>query len=254
MSSIHETEPSNTRKRKVKRVPVQDLWIHPLHAELFDPWPEAKVAKLAAAMEQNQPAPVHVEIAPATTVLFGAIYLEAARRAGWTHLEVVVRTDLEGVPDRVKELEIIDLHLAHGALSKMTFARCLDWAQGIAPEVPQEWRRDYQVGTLKEVVAQYLGVGLRSAERYVCLLDLPRSIQRAFDQGRIRIGLAEGVRGLGQEAVAAIARGIEDGGDPRAVVNRHLKPTKKRARPGSHQWEAYRKVNQFLSRAGPFSS
>ena len=250
MVQNHSPEKGKNRTRRVSRMPLSDLRPHYLHELFFDPPPDDKLDALAARLKQGLPLPGSVEVESDGTVLIGMPSVEAARRAGWAELEVVVRQDLEVFGDVPKELEIIDLHVERGGLSQLALVRCLAHAHAIGDEVPDRGRRDYQRGKLEDVVARHLGVGSRSAARHLSLVDLPRPIQQAFDAGRIRIGLAETVKNLSADAKEAIAAAIAAGANPAAVVTRYLPQKRARRKPYSVRISSYVKaLNKALATA-----
>src|SRR5262245_37852463 len=110
MSQKHRPRSATRRTRSVKRMRLDQLRPHWLLDELFDPVPEEKIAAVARVMAGGQPPPDQVEVEPGGTVLYGALYVEAARRAGLAELEVTVREGLGAAPPEAIQVELIDLH------------------------------------------------------------------------------------------------------------------------------------------------
>jgi hypothetical protein len=211
----------------VKRLPTEQLSLHPSYESLFDLPPAQDVEALAAEMRTNPQPPCHVEAEPDGTVLYGWPFVLAARTAGRIVMEVTVRQDLDGLNDFARELEVIDAHLRHGKLSPVTTARCLARAHELADFVPAERRRSYQKGDLRQVVADHLGISKRSAERYVAVAAMPRWLQALFDRGEVGIALAEKVRDLPREDKAAVKKTIDEGVGAREAIEQRL-PNKRK--------------------------
>jgi hypothetical protein len=239
MNETRLPQSNSNRTRKVQRVPLHKLGPHDLHRVLLGPAPEEKIEQLASTLRKGLQPRGHVEVAPDGAVLFGMALVEAARRAGRSELEVVVRQDLDGLNEEAKELEVIDLHLEHGGLNDVVKACCLEYAHGIKHKVPEDRWREYQCGTLEEVVARHLKLSPRSAGRYLSLVNLPLPIRQAFEKRQLRIGLAERVRKLSYEIREAIAEAIAGGADPREVVARHVRGVRKRSKAFSVQLNEY---------------
>jgi ParB-like chromosome segregation protein Spo0J len=212
---------------KVHRMPTDLLTPHQSYHSLFDPPPTEEIEALADEMRANPQLPCHVEATPDGTILYGWQFVQAARLAGWTEMEVTVRQDMDELNEYARELEMIDTHLRHGKLSPVTIARCLARAHETADFVPVERRRSYQNGELKNVVADYLKVGKRSAERYVAVTEMSPWLQTLFDRGEIKIAMAEKVKALSAKDEKAVRKAIEEGVKPRDAVAAHLPKKRK---------------------------
>jgi hypothetical protein len=216
--SEQKPEAAPQRILKVRRIPTDLLTRHLSYYSFFDRPPTEEIEALAAEMQANPQLPCHVEAEPDGTVLYGWEFVEAARMAGRTEMEVTVRQDMDGLDEYAQELEMIDAHLRHGKLSPVTTARCLARAHELDGFVPEDRRRSYQNGELSDVVAKYLGVSKRSAERYVAVTELPDWLQTLFDGGEIKIAMAEKVKALPYKAKKAIQKAIEEGAKAREAV------------------------------------
>jgi hypothetical protein len=232
-------EPVPQRTRKVRKMLTDRLSIHPAYNSFFDLPTAQEVDSLAGEMRSNPHLPCHVEAEPDGTVLYGWQFVQAARQAGRSEMEVTVRQDLEGLDEYAKELEMIDANLQHGKLSPVTTARCLARAHELNGFVPQERRRSYQDGELSDVVARRLEVSKRSADRYVAVAGMPRWLQGPFDRGEVNVALAEKVRKLSPEAKKAVRRAMEEGMAAKDAIVAHLPKARKPFTPPAKEWDRF---------------
>jgi hypothetical protein len=220
-------EAAPQRIPEARRMSADTLKLHPAYASFFGLPSASELETLAGDMRTNPHASYHVEAMPGGTVLYGWQFVLAARLAGCPDMKVTVRLDMDGLNNYAQELEMIDAHLRHGRLSRVTTACCLARAHELDGFVPEEHRRSYQGGKLSEVVAKHLGVSKRSAERYIALADMPRWWQQLFDRGDLNIALAEKVKAFTGEARKAIREAVEGGKKAREAVVDHLPKTRK---------------------------
>jgi hypothetical protein len=228
---------------EARRMPINSLKLHPAYPSFFGLPSAAEVEALAGDMRANSHGSYHVEAMPDGTVLYGWEFVQAARAAGRPDLEVTVRLDMDGLDEYAQELEMIDAHLRHGRLSPVTTACCLARAHELNGFVPEERRRSYQGGRLSEVVASWLKVSKRNAERYVAVAGMPRWWQQLFDRGDLNIVLAEKVKALPAEDKRAIRMAVEEGKKIREAVAAQLPKSRKPFVP------PIRELDRFVKRA-----
>jgi len=202
---------------------VAKLKEHPRQQELFGDIPDHELEVLARDMEENgQQHPV--EILRDGTIVAGHQRVRAARRLGWKKLKVVIRHDLDSAgPDAVEAYLIRD-NLVRRQMRPLGKARCI--RSLLELETGRQasnfgWREKER---LKQSVGEQLGMGLRSVNRYLKILESPTEVQDAFDEGAVTLVDAGKVAGLNRQAQQEIAERIADGEPAKGVVKEFLRP------------------------------
>lgn len=208
----------DAHRRPLRKWKVADLRENPHQQELFGDLPNAQLDELAADMNANgQRDPV--EILPDGTVIDGHQRWRAAVKLGWTEVDVVVRDDLATASEDAVEQHMINVNLHRRQMDPLAIARVYKRAK----QIERGWDRDefspWGRGELRDRLAKRLGAKSgRTLDRYLRLLDAPRSVQDAVSRGALPMQTAFQVLLMGPHQQEAIARAIAAGQDPRAVI------------------------------------
>lgn len=218
-------------QRTVTKWKIAKLKDHPRQAEMFGDVDEGELAALAENMrKRGQRDPV--EVTPDGTVVAGHQRVRAAKRLGWKEVDVVVRHDLAAGGEAAVEEHFLEDNFVRRQLSPLARARCIKRLMEL-----EEGREAARFGFLKKEelkkrIAARMGLSARSVSRYLLLLDAPAAVQRVFDRGLITLIVAGRVALLPKKAQAEVARRIEGGEKPAAVVAEHAQARTDRSSPG----------------------
>lgn len=209
-------------QRTVTKWMIAKLKDHPRQAEMFGDVDEGELTALAENMQkrgQRDP----VEITPDGTVVAGHQRVRAAKRLGWKEIEVVVRHDLAAGGEAAVEEHFLEDNFVRRQLSPLARARCIKRLMEL-----DEGREAARFGFLKKEelkkrIAARMGLSARSVSRYLLLLDAPAAVQRVFDRGLITLIVAGRVALLPKAVQAEVARRIEGGERPAAVIAEHTR-------------------------------
>ena len=198
---------------------IADLKPHPKQM-IFGDAPDHEIKELAESIDRRglyHP----IEIMPDGTILKGHQRLRALEHLGDTETEVLVRNDLVG-DELSADREWVEDNLLRRQLGKLALARAyaalLEIWENEPSDSMDENRRCYPIQSL----ALRLGCSRKNLRRYLSVLDTPREVQEAFDQGDLLLDHAARVANLPADRQREIANAIRDGGDPRAVVQDFL--------------------------------
>jgi ParB/RepB/Spo0J family partition protein len=185
---------------------------------MFGDVAEAELAALVESMSVNG-LQTPIEITPDGVIITGHQRVRAAKRLGWTTIDVVIRTDLAEQGPAAIEARFIEDNFVRRQLSPLARARCIQRLMEI-----EEGRSSSNFGPtkkeqLKARIAEAMGLSVRSVNRYLLILDAPPAIQTAFDSGTLSLTVAGQVALQKPSMQAEIARRIEQGEKPNAVVS-----------------------------------
>lgn len=209
-------------QQTVTRWKIAKLKDHPRQAEMFGDVGEEELKALAENMDKRgQRDPVHVT--PDGTVVAGHQRVRAAKRLGWKEIDVVVRHDLAAEGAAAVEEHFLEDNFVRRQLSPLARARCIKRLMEL-----EEGREVARFGftkkeQLKARIAARMGLSARSVSRYLLLLDAPAAVQRVFDTGAVTLTVAGRVALLPKKVQAEVARRIEAGEKPGAVVAEHVR-------------------------------
>lgn len=201
---------------------IAKLKDHPRQAEMFGDVDEEELKALAENMDKRgQRDPVHV--IPDGTVVAGHQRVRAAKRLGWTEIDVVVRHDLAAGGEAAVEEHFLEDNFVRRHLSPLARARCIKRLMEL-----EEGRETARFGfmkkeELKQRIAARMGLSARSVSRYLLLLDAPAAVQRMFDKGTVTLIVAGKVALLPKKLQAEVARRIEAGEKPAVVIAEHTR-------------------------------
>jgi ParB family chromosome partitioning protein len=206
-------------KKKTIQWCLDELKEHPKQRQLFGDMPAAELAELAENIERfglEHP----IEILPNGTIIAGHQRVRAARRLGWSTIDVIVRNDLADAGSVAVEQRLIDDNLMRRHLCTLTIARLYRrlkeleaLREGIEVFAEDQLR-------LRDRLAAKLGAGVggRTLDRYERLLDAPAALQQAVQDNRLSMSKALQILSLPDyERDAAVAR-IQSGANPRLVA------------------------------------
>lgn len=221
---------TNNQSQSVTQRTLDSLKPHPKQSDLFRDLPEQEIQCLAEDIQTNglkHP----VEILSEGTIICGHQRVAAAKRLGWTHIDVMVRTDLKAKGEKAIEEALIGDNLHRRQLDPIEKARCIerlrewhdpgDYHQRRAREKSGE-AHEYEKGTFRDYLGKELGMSGRTVDRYLAVLRAPRAVQDAVSEHRLSLTEAAQVGGLSEEIQAKIAQAIQAGGNVKEVVRRHL--------------------------------
>lgn len=213
---------ADSTKQTVTRWKIAKLKDHPRQAEMFGDVGDGELKALAENMgKRGLRDPVHVT--PDGTVIAGHQRVRAAKLLGWTEIDVVVRHDLAAEGDSAIEEHFLEDNFVRRHLSPLARARCIKRLMEL-----EEGRSVDRFGfskkeELKARIAARMGLSPRSVSRYLLVLEAPAAVQRVFDSGAVALIVAGKVALLPKKVQAEVARRIEAGEKPAAVIGEHTK-------------------------------
>ena len=203
--------------QNVKKWPIGKLKAHPRQQHIFGDLPEAELDALAEDIKLNgQRDPV--EILPDGTLVSGHQRLLAAKKLKWTHIDVIVRSDLAQAGEAAVETHFINSNLLRRQLSPLGKARAIRRLL----EIPKGRVNYLQRAELKEKLARRLDMTPRNVNRYLAVIEAPVPVQVAFDRGKLSLVIAGRVGSLSRPDQTAIAERITAGEPPSSVVGEYL--------------------------------
>ena len=226
---------------------IQQLHIHPFHEQIFGPPDPAEIKRLASDIKTNQ-LNHPLDVTPDLQIVGGRKRYLALQQLAWQEVPVHIRQELT-CEASIRRFIIRDNFIRHDN-TPLERARCAQQLKELAlngsfDDLPQ-WKQNSAQKKLAQQIGEMLGIGRRQVDRLLRVLETPLSVQRAFEQG-LPIKLAESVAGLASQIQAQIALEIEQGGDPREVIQRHVQTSANRPKGPT---EAYRRLLQRLAAMG----
>lgn len=207
--------------KTITQWPLRKLKEHPQQQAVFGDLPDAELDALVEDMRKHGQR-VPVEALPDGCIVAGHQRVRAAKRLGWTHVDVVVRHDLAKAGKAAVEEAFITDNLIRRHLTPLARARVI--RRLLEVEAAKQGRSfgNRQKEALKTKIATLLHLSGRSVNRYLAALQTPAPVQAAFDRGDLTLVNAGKVALLSDEAQAEIARRIEAGEKAAKVVAEHL--------------------------------
>ncbi len=154
----------------IRRWKIGRLKENTRQADNFGAIPESELAALADDMRRRGQR-VPIEVLPDGTVVAGHQRLRAAKRLGWTEIDVIVRYDLVGAGDDAVEAELIADNLYRRHLSPLARARSISRLLEIEEKASRGWLTDTGKEERKAKIAEQLHLSLRSVNRYLGAVD-----------------------------------------------------------------------------------
>jgi ParB-like chromosome segregation protein Spo0J len=212
-------------QKDIQKWKLSDLKPHPQQAQFFDDLPFHLIRDLAQDMEsRGQKDPL--EILPDGTIVCGHQRTQAAKFLKWDVIDVWVNHELATQGDQAVLQRLIEDNLARRNLDRLDQARCYKQLVEMAPQTPDRLRRSHQMGRLRDVIGQRLGMSGRTLDRYIRVLDAPREVQDAFRNGNVSLVHASKVAGLPNEVQQQLAADLRSGTDPKQAVAARLEGRK----------------------------
>jgi ParB/RepB/Spo0J family partition protein len=213
------------KKRKIKRWPLKKLKVHPQQAFSYHNLSEGRLEELAEDMrEHGQTTPI--EALPDGTILDGHQRLLAAQRLGWDKVRVWVRVDLD--PGAEAERRHLEANLARRHLDPLDEVRTFKLLLDAGRSKKSGELTDTEVTSLRDMLQARLNLTDRHVRRLLNIAAIPMPIQLAFQQGQLKLVVAEKVSRLTPSVQKKIAEAILRGEEPSLVVNQYL-PAKEKA-------------------------
>lgn len=215
----------------VVKLSLADLRPHPRQAELFTNHSAAEDEALAKDLQENgldHP----IEVLPDMTIIAGHRRVAVAKAAGWKEIDGVVRHDLAQQGEQAILLYLVRDNAQRRQLSVLERARCAFHLKKLAAERCNRYTFDHDKWAVRQNTRDWVGAALgisgREATRLLNLLETPREVQTAFEDGQLTLVLAGRVAQLDREAQARIAQEIREGKPAKAVVESRVAQTKRR--------------------------
>jgi ParB-like chromosome segregation protein Spo0J len=149
--------------------------------------------------------------------------VRAAKRLGWTEIVVVVRADLDAAGPAAAEAFVITSNSDRRQLSLLGRARCLQRLVEIECGRPIDRLAPTRKEEIKATIGERMGLTARSVNRYLSVLQTPREVQAAFDEGAISLVAAGKVAQLERRQQQSIAKRIAAGESAQEVVAEALR-------------------------------
>lgn len=192
---------------------IDTLKPHPLQAELIRDMSEAELESLQdsiAQTGQQQP----IEITTDNVILDGHQRVAALRKLGRAEAWVRVRKDLD-TPDKVAAY-FVDQNLNRRQLDPLDKVR-------LATKLFElERTKESSRLSVKEYIAQRLGMTRRNLDRYLSVAETPMPVQNAYSQRRLSLVSAARVARLSTDVQSMIAAQIAGGEDAEKVVHAYV--------------------------------
>jgi len=195
---------------------------HPLQSTYFPDASEPADAELAADMAENGQQ-LAIDILPDGTILCGHRRVRAARRLGWTKIDVIVRDDLADDPEAAEAYFIGD-NYTRRQLTELQKVRCakrrVELARRGKVALPAECRQRKKT---RDQIGWLMGKSGRHAERYLKLLEAPVELQHACDAGHLSLVEAAKIAGFSQQKQQQIVQQLREQGleNAKAIYDRH---------------------------------
>jgi hypothetical protein len=207
--------------KHIEKWKIKDLKRHPRQAELFPDLDFHLLRDLAQDIaDRGLKEPL--EILPDGTIVCGHQRARAAKFLGWEEIDVWVNDELAAQGDQAVEQRLIEDNLVGRKLDRLDRVRCYRRLHDMAPQTLDGPRRSHQLGRLRDVIGDRLGMSGRTLERYLRVLDAPREVQEAFSAGRVSLVNASKVAGLPQKVQSQLAEDLRGGADPKVAVAARL--------------------------------
>ncbi|MFO0881550.1 MAG: ParB/RepB/Spo0J family partition protein [Gemmataceae bacterium] len=199
---------------------LADLQDHPQQADLVGDLSETELAELAENMRQHG---LHhrIDILPNGTILAGHQRVRAARRLGWTEIDVVVRHDLESAGDVAIKQFLVEDNLHRRQMDPLTIARTYRTLKEIEKQCPHNELRWDDRRDIRDRLAKKLGGNIsgRTLDRYEKILNTPRAVQDAVSRGQLPLQKALAITKLSAQQQQTIAESIRQGIPPKEALN-----------------------------------
>lgn len=207
--------------------PIAQLKSFRLQNEIVFDLPEIEFAELVDDIRVNG-VKTPISIMPDGTTIDGHQRIRACRELGILTIRCVVRHDLVDDPLE-QESEFIKQNLVRRQMSKLDQARCAKHLIDLDRRRDNEVRHDCRL--MRDRVGQLMGVSGRSAARWLKALELPLKLQRATEQGRLKLTNAERLAKLGTEEWDLAIESVECGENPNDLVEMMIKAAQGSERP-----------------------
>lgn len=219
-----------------KRLKIGQLRPHPDQVALYDGSTSVAEDKCFAKDldERGQLDEIHVMPdvncagLPKGTVLDGWRRATSLKAKGHRVLDAYIRHDLADATYKEIQAEFVRFNLGRRQLSPLSRARCAQFlltAQSCGRKLSGKGLEE-----LKQRIGEQFGVGLRTVNRYLAILDSPVAVQRAYDRGEVsqvhaaKIGtLCSAYYGkLSKRQQEEMARRISEGEPAAKVVHEYI--------------------------------
>jgi len=231
--------------KKPTKWKIDKLQDNPRQAQSFPEMTDVEQKALAADMQRND-LQHPIEITSDGTIIAGHQRVRAAKKLGWTEIEVIVRTDLESQGCDAIERRLIEDNLNRRHLDPLSVARCLKALDSLYKPDPDPVKRQARPDLL-DAICQQLQMSPKNASRYLHLLKAPLAVQYAFSRGELPLVLACRVAGLSTEQQQQIAVRITAGEESGKLVKSFLRQSRRRQPDATDTYLAFFKLlNRLL--------
>jgi hypothetical protein len=181
---------------RTERWKIARLKPNPLQRQFFRDLSAADLTALAENIRlrgQKQA----VEALPDGTILDGHQRVEALRRNGTTHADVLVRYDLAKASEVEKERAFIETNVLRRQLGPLGKARAvLGLLKAELGKRQDSDLRGWDTAKARERIEQAVGMGERNLNRYLSVLRSAPEVQAAFEDGHLSLVQAARVGAL----------------------------------------------------------
>ena len=209
--------------RQAVRVTLDHLKPHLRQESLFSALSDGELEELACDM-QARGLQHPIEILPDMTIVAGHQRVRAARKLGWTEIDVIVRHDLAEAGEIAAELHLICDNVRRRQMGKLERARCAErlmqlMAGGSLASLT-DTKQYALLRQMRESVGRMLGIGEREVTRLMQIVGAPIEVQGAYDRGQIGIADVNRVSRSGEEKKEKLAAAIRGGESPKDAIRR----------------------------------
>lgn len=240
---INEQRTQQAGRGTVTQWLVTDLRPHEEQGSLFDDIPASLFFALVDDIREHG-IQTPLEILPNGKIICGHQRRRAALELGFSHVPVIVRSDLEAQGEGAVVQRMIMDNAARRQLDSLASARAYQALMNLQAGSRPTWLQ----GDLRDWLAESFQTSGRNLDRLRQLLDLPRSIQSAISNGALPKSLARHLLALDIEKQQEAAARIAAGEPPRAVVKELAPHPPRRQRwPGTAFQELLRALRAALA-------
>jgi ParB/RepB/Spo0J family partition protein len=211
---------SQNDERQIVLVKVADLKLHRLQKRTFRDTTGIAFEQLKQAVKSGEIDPI--EITTDNGIIDGHQRVRAANAAGVQEILAWVRDDL--TDQQAIDERFVMVNLNRRQMSKLDQARAYQQLKRI------QGKSGSGKGDTRDFLAQQFGVSGRTLDRYLRVLETPKVVHEAVDEGKLSMQDGADVSFLEPDIQDKIAGLIRKGEDPKSVVDRFAKQSRKKRR------------------------
>ena len=207
---LHSAMSNTTNEADVVLVEVDlsDLNPHPQQDLLFAPPAPEEITRLADDIERNGLRQA-IEVLPDGTIIRGHSRVLAAKQAGLTTIQAIIREDLEEAGEAAVLRALAEDNLNRRHLSPLEIAKSFAVIQTSSLKDANGDNLARAMSRLQKQIAQQFGISKKTLQRYIRVLDTPLTVQHAVTKGYLSMDIALQIQSLPPKRQTKIGAAIE---------------------------------------------